>query len=846
MIRSPAHPLIAAASILVIGAMSTMSAPLLGGEPDIEQRFAALADSSCVHCHDGSESNGLDIGTLTDDLDDRATFALWEKIYDRVTAGEMPPPTEPRPDSNEQQAALSAISKALTDHNRQQQAEFGRTVLRRLTRTELQHTLNDLLSIDIDLDEILPPENTASAFDTIAEKQGLSEIHVRAYLTAADAAIEQAIELRPRPKTKTRTYFYQDLKAVRNHLEKKDKNQEKIILKELDDAVVMFNTASYLFKLEDFYVDGTGRYLINATASSYQSDHPVTLTINVGHYEKGFTRVIGAYDLAPAERAKPKKKKKKKSSKSQDPKLGKRRTVSTETTLRRGSYVFPGANRLRVQSDGKTIWNVGPKEFAGDGIAMHSMEIQGPLYDNWPPRSTTRLLQGTKLEELENKRWDPTRQTHIGYQITTPDDPKVQLQKIIKWLAPRAFRRSLRPGEGKPFLDMGMAALDDNRSFDEAVRVTCKSILTSPEFLFMSPAPGPLDDFSLAGRLSYFLWKSVPDQTLFKVAGAGKLTDKKELRKQVNRMLDHPNADRFIKDFCAQWLRIQEIAATAPDKLLYPEFDELLQESMIGETEFFVAHLIEKDLSVSNLVDSKFTFLNRRLAEHYEIDGVKGQRIKKIKLNPDSVRGGLLTQASILKVTSNGTTTSPIRRGAWVLTHLLGQPPSPPPPNIPAVEPDTRGAKTIRELLEKHRNEESCNRCHQLIDPPGFALESFDVIGGLRTRYRSLKEGQTVEKKLLGRNIWEYKDGLPVNASGTLPDQGSFQDMYEFKDLLLQQKRQIARNLIEQLVIYSTGAEIQFADRAEIERILEASEKDDWGLRTLIHNVIQSPIFLYK
>ena len=603
MIRPVSHSLIAAAMILAI---CERNAPLLGDEPGIEQRFATLADSSCVHCHDGSEANGLDIGTLTGDLDDRATFALWEKIYDRVASGEMPPPGEPLPDLKQQKAALSAIGQALTDHNHQQQAQFGRTVLRRLTRTELQHTLNDLLSIDIDLDEILPPENTASAFDTIAEKQGLSEIHVRAYLTAADAAIEQAIELRPKPKTKTRTFFYQKQKSIRNHLEKKDKNQERVILKELDDAVVMFNTASYLFKLDDFYVDSTGRYIISATASSFQTDQPVTLTINVGHYEKGYTRVIGAYDLVAAKKASFKKKK---SAKSQDNRLGKQRTVSTETTLRRGSYVFPGANRLRVQSDGNSIWNVGPNEYKGDGIAIQSMKIQGPLYDDWPPRSTTRLLQGTKLKQLEKKQWDPTRQTHIGYQITTPEDPKAQLQKIIKWLAPRAFRRSLRPGEGKPFLDMGMAALANNRSFDDAVRVSCKSILTSPEFLFMSPAPGPLDDFSLASRLSYFLWKSVPDQKLFEVAGAGKLTDKKELRKQVNRMLDHPNAARFITDFCGQWLRIQEIDATAPDKLLYPEFDELLQESMIGETEFFIAHLIEEDLSVSNLVDSKFHFL---------------------------------------------------------------------------------------------------------------------------------------------------------------------------------------------------------------------------------------------
>ena len=828
-------------------------ADVLGAPPEsptaeaMRQTFAKLSDVSCIACHDGSEANGFDASELTNDLSDPANLSMWEKVHDRVASGEMPPSDADRPDPKLLKQSLDAISKTLTAENLSRQTKFGRTVLRRLTRSELQHTLNDLLSINIDLSEVLPPENSSSEFDTIAEKQGLSEIHVRAYLAAADAAIEQAIELSPKPDSETREFQFKELEAIEKHLAKKHKNQEKVILKELDDSVVMFNTASYLFKLEGLHIPDGGRYKISATGASYQSDTPVTMTINVGHYEKGYTRAIGQYDLPPRS----KRKGSNGSNGSASSQLGKSRTVSVETVLRKGHYIFPGAMGLMLQPDGKTVWNVSPENYTGSGIAMESMTVEGPLHDVWPPRSTRLLLQGVETRPLKNKQWDPTRQAHIGYEIVAGDDPAAQLQKIIKWLAPRAFRRALRDGEGQPFLKIGVAALKDGRSFDEAIRLTCKSILTSPEFLFLTPAPGELDQFSLAARLSLFLWKSVPDEELYAVAGKKKLNDPAELRKQVNRMLDDDRAKRFVTDFCGQWLRLSEINATSPDKSLYPEFDELLQKSMMEETEAFISHLIEKDLGVANLVDSKFAFLNRRLADHYEIDGVKGQTIKRVSLPSDSMRGGLLTQASIMKVTANGTTTSPVRRGAWVLTHLLGQPPSPPPPNIPAVEPDTRGAETIRQLLEKHRADASCAGCHREIDAPGFALESFDVIGGFRENYRSRETGKPPEEKLFGRKIWEYKIGLPVDASGVLASNanfsgGNFSDIRQFKRLLLKREKQIARNLISQLAVYGTGAKIQFADRHEIERILATCQKKDYGVRTILHKVIASRLFLNK
>ena len=848
---------LAMVALLLVGNRYAQAAPPEAptGEAMLKT-FDKLSEASCIACHDGSDANGFDASQLTDDLSDRANFDVWQKVHDQIASGAMPPAEADRPDAELTKQAVNAIHDTLTRENLSNQTRFGRTVLRRLTRSELQHTLNDLLSIEIDLSEVLPPENNSSQFDTVAEKQGLSEIHVRAYLTAADAAIEQAIELRPKPESKKREFRFTELEAIKKHLAKEQQNQERVILRELDDAVVMFNTASYLFKLEDLYVADDGRYRISATGASFQADEPVTMTINIGHYEKGYTRGIAQFDLPQKSKRNRRKKSGKSSSKkkSEDPassELGKSRTVSVEAFLRKGNYIFPGGMGLKLQADGKTVWNVSPEEYTGSGIAMESMTVEGPLYENWPPRSTRLLLQGVETRPFERKQWDPSRQTFIGYEIVAGDNPEAQLRKIIKWLAPRAFRRSLRDGEGQPFLEMGMAALESGRSFDEAIRLTCKSILTSPEFLFLTPAPGELNQFSLAARLSLFLWKSVPDEELYAVAGKGKLNDPTVLRRQVNRMLDDDRAKRFVTDFCQQWLRLSEIDATSPDKSLYPEFDALLRSSMIEETESFVSHLFEKDLGVANLVDSKFAFLNRRLADHYQINGVKGQRIKRIRLHSDSVRGGLLTQASILKVTANGTTTSPVRRGAWVLTHLLGQPPSPPPPNIPAVEPDTRNAETIRQLLDKHRSDPSCARCHREIDAPGFALESFDVIGGFRENYRSREIGEQPKGKLLGRNIWEYKIGPPVDASGVLAANesssgGSFSDIRQFKQLLLEQEEQIARNLISQLAVYGTGAEIQFADREEIERILAACKKKDYGMRTILHKVIASRLFLNK
>jgi hypothetical protein len=308
-------------------------------------------------------------------------------------------------------------------------------------------------------------------------------------------------------------------------------------------------------------------------------------------------------------------------------------------------------------------------------------------------------------------------------------------------------------------------------------------------------------------------------------------------------MLKHKKASNFTENFVGQWLNLREIDATIPSHILYPEYDEMLRASMLRESYLFWEEVLKDDLSLTNFVHSDFTMLNGRLAKHYNIPGVEGWEFKKVKLPKDSHRGGVLTQASVLKVTANGTYTSPILRGAWVLERILGTPPPRPPEGITAIEPDIRGAKTIRQQMAKHREVETCASCHSKIDPPGFALESFDVIGGWRDYYRTSGNGKPV--MIDGRRM-PYLQGPKVDPADEMPGGQKFNDIDEFKQILLKDKDQLARNLTEKLVTYATGAAVQPADRPQIEAIVKNVRDKNYGLRSLVHEIVRSELFLHK
>ncbi|MFO0884090.1 MAG: DUF1592 domain-containing protein [Pirellulales bacterium] len=429
------------------------------------------------------------------------------------------------------------------------------------------------------------------------------------------------------------------------------------------------------------------------------------------------------------------------------------------------------------------------------------------------------------------------------------EEPRPALADADKLLAdflPRAFRHPVEEGLRKKYVAKVDERLKAGECFENAMRWVYRACLL--ELLYhqqgTGSSPAMIDEYALAARLSYFLWNSLPDDRLVGLAREGKLQDPAVLQSEVERMLQDSRSQRFVEDFLGQWLKLRQIATNDPDNKLYPEFSVYLQDSMVAETRAYFRELLDKNLDASHLVKSNFVMVNEKLAVHYGIQGVSGSQIRRVEIPGDCPRGGLLTQAAVLKVTANGTTTSPVPRGAFVMDRLLGQPPEPPPANVAAIEPDVRGATTIRDQLAKHRDHAVCASCHAKIDPPGFALESFDVIGGFRTRYRSIGEGDPAPRGSIDPFIGiGFKLGGHVDASGEMPDEKKFSGIQEFQDLMAKDSRRLLTNLAKQLAVYSTGRPVAFSDREQIAAVVAATEKQGGGIRTLVTELVKSELF---
>lgn len=777
-----------------------------------------LIEGSCISCHDSSTQTRLDFDSLGHDLTDPDTFRMWERIYDRVGNGEMPPSSRPRPDSALLNQVLSALEEDLRDTNLAWQREHGRVASRRLTRLEYDYTIGDLLLIEADLAKTLPEESDSGGFDTVGATQGISPVHIRSYLQAADQALDTAIVLDSRPESSRRLVDYFNSPYVNRWYDTPIDQGGKVI-KKLDDAVALFVDLDYIMRSDasGLKIPTPGFYRITVEAYAYQAKSLVTLKLIRASEARGGAELLGAFDLEPDQT----------------------RSVEVTTFLQPGDYLYPSVADLDPHAG---VYAAGGAEnYKGEGIGIKSMHIDGPLLEEWPPASTRQLLSGVRIEERSGFGAFLFTGAKGDYYLQLDHPPIDHVRDIATRFAPLAFRRPAGEEEIDSFVRLAEPAVAEGRDFAEAVRLPLRSMLSSPQFLFFDGEPGELDDHALATRLSYFLWKSMPDEELFRLAAQGNLSDPEVLAGQVDRMLDDEKAERFIRDFLGQWLDLDDLNATTPDERLYPEYDDLLNQAIARETELFFTELIQANLGVSNLVDSDFTFLNRRLAEHYGIPGVEGQKFRKVMLPEDSPRGGILTHASVLKVTANGTVTSPVMRGNFVLTNLLGQPTDPPPPNVGSIEPDTRGTTTIRETLAAHRNVAACARCHNQIDPPGFALESFDPIGGFRTHYRATPGREIPFQGTL--RIRAYQQGPEVDASGVTADGKTFSGINEFKQILVEHEDQVARHFIAQLVVYATGGEVQFADRERIEDIVSRTRAAGYPVRTIIHEVIQSSLF---
>jgi len=778
-------------------------------------------NTHCYECHDDNDSKGgLDLYHLSTDLSDPGTIQKWVRIYDRVAAGEMPPKGEPAPDAATRQRFASALAPPLTEAHSQAKG----TVLRRLNRLEYQNTLNDLFGTNLNLAGTLPEDGRSHEFDTIGEALGLSSVQLRRYLEAIDSVLDSSIaKTVDPPEVKTIKASYADSRDAQRFLGEQ-------WLKRPDGAVVFFQDTSYpTGSLREAAAAKAGYYKIRVTGYAYQSEQPVTFAVNADTFVRGGEKpTLGYFSFAP----------------------GKPQTIELEAWVE-ARYMIQIKPWGIVDSDYQ-IKKIGVENYKGPGLAIQHIELEGPLVKEFPTRGHQMLFKEVERTEIEPS--NPANKTKSWYvpefEITLPAGtaPKVTAQPILKRVAAKAFRRPVQDEEITPYLDLFESQLALEATFEEALRTAVSAIFCAPDFLYLRETPGWLDNYALASRLAYFLTRTAPDETLMKVIESRPLrSDPQTLIAQANRLMAGEHFERFIVDFTDSWLNLREINATSPDKVLFPEFDAYLQWSSLEETRGFMRELITKNLSVTNLVQSDFAMLNDRLADHYGIGPLAdiGPELRRVSLPADSIRGGFLTQCSVLKVSANGTNTSPVVRGVWVMERLLGETPAPPPPGIAGVEPDIRGATTLREKLDLHRDSESCQSCHNAIDPPGFALENFNPVGTWRERFRSLGEGEKVTDLVHGRKV-RFKLGQPVDATGQTADGDRFETFNQFRALLTRDPDRLARAFATKLLTFASGREMGFSDRPEIDRIVTESAKKNHGLRDLMQLVIASEIFRRK
>ncbi len=797
-------------------------------------------DAHCTDCHDGDEKKGgLDLTALKSNFSDAPTAAAWVRVHDNIASGEMPPKKKERPAAADVKAVTGWLGGQLHAASLVRQKAEGRVASRRLNRTEYENTLRELFGVPLHVKELLPEDGTVGGFDTVASALTVSPAHLVAYQRAADAALDAVIT------SSTKKEFRESFTG-REWFDREVKGNRKAVPRGAaaeDEIAVLYHQTQQHWELNVMPREAAktpGLYRVRLTAAARNTGgKPLPVRFGWEWMSANTSlRHIIAYRDVPADKP---------------------ATIEVLIDLpQRGS-----APRIGVC--GYTLPVLpGEKDAAPDwttvrGLEIHRFEIEGPLGE-WPsaghkalfgdlplePRSFAEArAAGKPVPKDDWQKWQP-EQFKNNPLVPVTADAKADAERLIRAFLPRAFRGPVSAETASYHVAFAHERLARGISFVEAMRSTYKAALCSPHFLFHLAPPGPLSDHALATRLAYFLWSGPPDDALLAVAARGELRQPKTLRAQVERMLTDARAEALVENFASEWLDLRKVLTMKPDEQ-YLEYDDELGWSLAAETKGFFREVLARDRSVTEFVDSDWTMLNQRLAKHYGIPGVDGCEFRKVPLVPAYHRGGVITHASILKATANGTYTSPIKRGVWMLERIIGRPPSPPPPDTPAIEPDIRGATTLREQIEKHRALPACADCHAQIDPPGFALESYDVLGGYRERYRSAL-GVNGKSALLPLPNYPEKKHVyftaAVDASGITPEGAAFADLAEYKRTLLRDPEQIARNVARKLLTYGTGADIQFADREVLEQILAAAKPSNYGLRTLIAELVQSRAFL--
>ena len=832
--------------------------------------IAAMLGERCLDCHDGPDSEGgLDLTPVLRHITEEKSIspkdlAIWEKIHDRVELGEMPP--DGGLGAKIREPFVQDLFQHLVEVDRAVVAEQGRTVWRRMNRFEYENSVRDLLNAPwLQLASILPEDGELHHFNKLGEALDVSHVNMARYLQAAEYALREVTATSvTAPETKTVRYYAREQRSFnrRVHYNEFNRSPERATFPLIDyePDLDVLRDPTHPFTVGDKNPGLRERESFGVVASSYE---PIEIRFSefeapmAGRYRlrfKGYTFWAGGEDKkwwrAHRERTSEGRRSEPVSIYSMLPPrqlrlLGdfdfqvKPTVQELDVWLLAGESIQPDAVRL-FRSRPPNWHNPLAEKTGLPGVAFNWMEVEGPVIEHWPSAGHKLLFGDLPLEKLPHGR---------GVKVVSKDVAS-DVRRLLTVFVTRAYR--MRAGSVETdvaaFGEVVKDALAEGMEFRDAMISGYSAVLCSPRFLCFEEQPGELSQRAVDDRLRLFLWNSVHEHGNT-VGDLEQVDESKQARPLVEDMLQDDRLSQFVSAFLDYWLDLRKINATSPDEFMYPDYylDDSLVDAALAETRLFFTELIRENLPIRNFVDSDFAFVNERLARHYDFPAFEGSRLRKVSVPENSVRGGLLTQASILKVTANGSSTSPVVRGAWINDRILGVKIPPPPPSVPAIEPDTRGATTIREQLERHRADASCNVCHVKIDPPGFALESFDVLGGYRENYRRLTdEGEPVAGFGKNGQPFTFRHGRKVDASGELETLGRFENIQGLKALLLKDEKQIAKNFVEKLVTYATGAAPRFSDRVEIEAILAKTAKDGYPIRTLIAEVAASSMFRNK
>ncbi len=770
-------------------------------ELDFEADILPILQAHCVGCH-GPEKQESDIrldNLSTDVVNDRAAAEHWHEVLNVLNAAEMPPEDAPPVPAKQAARLVRWVSATVQRAIEAGRDSTGRVILRPLNRSEYQYTMADLLGLEMDYGRDLPPDAvSAEGFTNDGRFLQMSALQLENYLGTARRALQRVIVEGEAPRTYDYTFEESKIDGWLGDAQRSNR---------------LGRRQEFLAKMVDEYPD-QGDFLVRVkfTAEIKENRGYPLLEVSVG-YRPDTEILLREFDVVeittPAEQT-----------------LEFRGRLEDFPLPVRGQGKYPGlVVRVRnVYTDGSPLPKKSgkPPVYAEEPdlplLEVKSVEFHGPVFDQWPPARHQQILFDSPLRSVDQD----------GY-----------LREVLTRFMERAYRRPVQDEEVEAMVDFFNEIRPGFPSFEAAIRETLAFVLIRPDFLYHLEPAGEtkraVDNWELASRLSYFLWSTMPDRHLRKLAAAGQLNQPKTLATEVERMLADPRAWRFVSRFTEQWLQLRRVESIAVNRDAYPQVDDALKEMMVGETQHFFAELLRENQSALLMLDSPFTMLNEPLAKHYGVEGVFGRAFRRVALHPDQHRGGVLGHAGVLLGNSTGADSHPVRRAVWIRDRLLGDPPAPPPPDVPSLEDgDPKFHElSIREQLAVHRNKEACARCHRKLDPWGIALENFDAVGLWR---------QEVTRVVGGK-----KQAFPVEAKDTFPNGLELDGVDALRTHLMKERREsFAKSLVARLLTYALGRQLELSDQETVNDLVAQLAKNDYHLRDLVYQVVVSRPFMTK